>query len=95
MKIKEFFKPTAGKFVWFALLMGGLNYLYISTIFVADAIVLLGLPFGFWPKGSFMRIPGLPNPVIEFSWVNFILDIAFWYVISCGIVVVYHKMRGK
>lgn len=26
-----------------------------------------------------------PPPVVEFSWANFIVDIVFWYLVSCGL----------
>ena len=84
---KTFFKPTIVKVAIFLLLMGGLNYLIISSTRIFDARILVGLPLGFWPIGGFMVAPGMPEPpTIEFSWVNFIIDIIFWYLISCGVV---------
>jgi len=71
--------------------MGGLNYLIISTMHVQDARILVGLPLGFWPIGSFMLLPGKIPPIVEFSWINFIIDIIFWYLISCGIVKLFHR----
>jgi len=96
MDWETFFKPTIERIVIFLMLMGGLNYLIISTTHVIDARVLVGLPLGFWPIGSFMVWPGAPAPpIVEFSWVNFVLDAMFWYLISCAVAVQYHKIRRK
>ncbi len=95
MDIKQFFQPTYGKLLLFLILMGGLNYAYISVIGVTDARVLVGLPYGFWPMGSAMILPGRPSPpTVEFSWINFILDMIFWYLASSVITAVYHYIKG-
>ena len=95
MGCKEFFKPTIGKVILFLILMGGLNYLIISTTYVSDARIVIGSPLGFWPIGSFYLQSGDIPPIVEFSWVNFIIDIIFWYLISCGIVSLYRIIRKK
>jgi len=96
MNWKEFFKPTIVKVVLFLILMGGLNYYIISTSDVLDARELFGSPLGFWPIGSFYVQAGGPTPpVVEFSWTNFIIDIVFWYLVSCVLVAVYHKFKKK
>lgn len=96
MKWKTFFRPTISKIILFLILMGGLNYLIISTTYILDARILVGLPLGFWPIGSFMMWQGAPTPpTVEFSWINFIIDIAFWYLISCVVVALYHEIRKK
>ena len=95
MEWKEFFKPTIGKVIIFFILMGGLNYLIISSIYVSDARILIGLPLGFWPIGSFYLQSGDIPPIVEFSWVNFIIDIIFWYLIACGIIAFYKIIRKK
>jgi hypothetical protein len=96
MDWKTFFKPTIAKIIIFLLLMGGLNYLIISSTYILDARILVGLPLGFWPIGSFMMWPNAPTPpTVEFSWINFIIDIVFWYLVSCGVVALYHTIRKK
>ena len=96
MEIKTFFNPTLTKIIIFLLLMGGLNYLIISSTHVLDARILVGSPLGFWPIGGFMIQTNGPNPpIVEFSWTNFIIDIIFWYLVSCGVVTIYHKIRKK
>ena len=70
--------------------MGGLNYWIISTTYVLDAVSLIGFPLGFWPVGSFyVQIGGPIPPAVEFSWANFIIDIVFWYLVSCILVAWY------
>ncbi|MBI5061213.1 MAG: hypothetical protein HZB67_02770 [Candidatus Aenigmarchaeota archaeon] len=96
MNWKSFFKPTISKIIIFLILMGGLNYVLISGMTVADARILVGSPLGFWPIGSFMAIEGAPAPpTVEFSWVNLIVDIIFWYLVSCGVIALYHKIRYR
>ena len=95
MKLKEFFKPSISKIILFILLMGVLNYIIISSTIVFDARILVGFPLGFWPVGSFMV--WLANtqilPIVEFSWLNFIIDMIFWYIISCGIIELFKKIK--
>ncbi len=90
MDIKGFLRPTLGKVGLFAILMGGLNYLWISGTYVEDTRILVGLPLGFWPVGSFGWIPVESSPTVEFSAMNFGIDIMFWYLISCIILFAYN-----
>ena len=96
MNWKDFFKPTTGKVVLFLILMIVLNYYLISTIVVADAVILVGTPLGFYPVGSMQCLSPSDCPSgPEFSYVNLIIDIVFWYVVSCIIVFIYKKARRK
>ena len=93
MDWKAFFKPTITKIILFLLLMGGLNYWIISSTHILDARILVGIPLGFWPIGSFMARPNSPPPpTVEFSWINFIVDVVFWYLVSCGVITLYQKV---
>ena len=79
----DFLRPTMGKIVLFVILMGALNYYAISSGYRPDIRYLAGWPLGFWPIGfAFIRNP----PPINFSPVNFIIDILFWYVFSASII---------
>lgn len=84
----KFIKPDWKKLLFFALTMGYLNYIWISSIYVCDGRILVGIPLGFYPIGSiyggFLE-PGEPIPIVEFSWINLILDIIFWYLVACAI----------
>ena len=87
---KEFFKPTIANIILFLILIGGLNYLIISNTFIDDATILVGIPLGFYPVGSTYVQYGKPMPTIpNFSVINFIIDIIFWYVISAVIINLY------
>ena len=81
MSWKEFLRPTIGNVVLFLALMGALNYVWISGTHVMDAIILIGLPLGFWPVGSgfyIADIPGVTAPQAPtFSVVNFSIDVVF------------------
>jgi hypothetical protein len=96
MDLKEFFKPTLVKIIIFIILMAGLNYWIISNTHVMDARILVGAPLGFYPIGSFMIWDSTapPPPSVEFSYVNLIIDLIFWYIISC-LLVAWYKSTEK
>ena len=95
MGLKEFFKPTLGKIVLFIILMGLLNFIWIFGQGCLDCKMLVGLPLPFYPVGTGaffdVREP-VPAPV-NFSILNFIINIVFWYILSCLIVLIYNKIR--
>ena len=95
MAFKDFIKPSVWKIIIFIVLMGGINYYLISTMFILDARILVGVPLGFYPIGSFFLYSGQTPPVVEFSYLNFIIDLIFWYLISCLIIFTYTKIRSK
>ncbi len=94
MDWKRFLKPDWRKILLFIITMGGINYWWISGNTILDARELFGLPLGFYPKGSFMsEPPGYPPPpTVEFSWLNFFIDIIFWYLIACIIYYFYDRL---
>ncbi|HVQ01296.1 MAG TPA: hypothetical protein VMT57_07260 [Candidatus Thermoplasmatota archaeon] len=86
MAFKELLKPDWRRIILFACTMGGLNYIWISSVQILDGRALFGLPFGFYPKGSFMIWPNHPAPpTVNFSWGFFLVDILFWYLLACSI----------
>jgi hypothetical protein len=95
MGIKEFIKPTIGKIVLFVLLMVGITFYLIMTNIIYDTMILVGFPLNFYPVGSVRILPdGSPlTQIVEFSYLNFILNLIFWYLISCLIVYTYNKIR--
>jgi len=96
MSWKKFLKPDWRRLILFVITMVGLNYFWISSFDISDGRDLFGLPLGFYPKGSFMMRPGYPTPpVVEFSWVNLVVDILFWYLIACIAFYVYDKVKEK
>ncbi len=93
MEWKNLFRPTIAKIVLLAALMGGINYFLISTTYVLDATMLAGFPLGFWPIGSvYLRLGQTTQGALGFSWLNFMIDIAFWYVISCFVASPFERM---
>src|SRR5512136_442919 len=91
----KFLKPDWRKLFLFALLMGGLNYWWISGSNVLDARVLFGLPLPFYPKGGFNLNFGGTPPTVKFSWLNFIIDIVFWYLVACIVFYSYEIIKNK
>jgi len=95
-RIKEFLMPTFWKIILFLILMVGLNCWIIFSTHILDARILVGLPLPFYPIGSFMIWSNMPPPpIVEFSWINFVIDIIFWYVVSCLIVFIYSKFKSR
>ena len=96
MNFKEFLKPTIAKILLFIILMGGLNYYVISTTHILDGMALIGYPSGFWPTGSvyLKSAESVPAP-LGFSCINFIIDLLFWYLISCLIILAYNKITNS
>ena len=94
MKLKEFFKPSISKIILFILLMGVLNYIIISSTIVFYGKILVGFPLGFWPVEGFILLSNNTIPsIVKFSWLNFIIDMIFWYVISCEIIELFKKIK--
>jgi hypothetical protein len=97
-KFVHFFKPDWRRILFFLLTMGGLNYYWIFGNNVLDARMLFGLPLPFYPKGSFFLDflePGESIPVVEFSRVNFTIDIIFWYLFACVIFSLIDYLKTK
>jgi hypothetical protein len=96
MDWKKLIKPTIGKIILFFILMGGLNILIIMTSRVFDGIILVGLPLGFLPIGTGPLLQyGQVPPVVEFSLVNFVIDIIFWYLVAALLVFGLTKNKQK
>ena len=95
MDWKKCLKPNFWKILFFIILMGGINFWWISGNNAMDASELFGLPLGFYPKGSFMGEPlGYPSPpTVEFSLLHFFIDIIFWYLIACIIYYFYDHLK--
>ncbi|MCX6815981.1 MAG: hypothetical protein NT120_03970 [Candidatus Aenigmarchaeota archaeon] len=96
MNWMDFLKPTKGKIILFLVLVFVLNYFIISFVPVAQTgLVLAGIPLGFWLVGG----SGLGNlkldASVNFSPTNFVVDLIFWYFVSCVIAEMYQKIRKK
>ncbi|MCX6776804.1 MAG: hypothetical protein NTY73_02440 [Candidatus Micrarchaeota archaeon] len=96
MTWKEFLMPDWRKVILFIITTIGVNYYIISTTVILDARILVGLPLGFWPVGSnFIRAGEQIPPSVDFSFTNLIIDVIFWYLLSCIIVWTYDKLKKK
>jgi len=95
MGLKKFLKPKIEKFVFFLILMGGINYISISvTNIPKGGDILAGLPLAFYPlKNAVLDTRGYSH--MSFSFTNFAIDIVFWYVISCVAFFLYTKIISK
>jgi len=97
--LKEFLKPTLGKIILLVIftIMSSLPVFHPITKDMCpmypDAFcteILIGLPMGFYAEGSGgFSGRGFVNLRYEFL----IIDILFWYLISCLIFWVYKKVK--
>ena len=97
MGLKEFLKPDLRKILVFFVPLFVINRWSLTRPVPCDGRLLYGFPLGFYPKGSNMGPPlGYPpNPVVEFSWPNLIIDIVFFYLVACGIFYIYDIIKKK
>jgi hypothetical protein len=90
MNWKEFLKPTIAKIILLIIFMI-ISVLFLGTTRM-DAPSNWGWPFPVYVSGCNFFGGGCVN---EFVWFDLILDIIFWYVISCIIVIAYHVNKKK
>jgi len=99
MTLKQFLKPDWRKIV-ITLALISLSFLYIYEPVVLDAYeAYRGLPLFYWKYfvGTGLLIEGMkpPEPVTEFLYFNLIINLIFWYLVSCLIVWIYDKVKKK
>lgn len=92
MSWKEFFRPTIGKVLLFVLLLI-VSILLSSFIWIGGEWLAVGFPF--WFAQHFYGLT--PNSGSysdwQISYIGSILNIAIWYFVSCGIVILCHKNK--
>jgi len=89
-------KWQASVLVLFALLFA------VTTLFLRSAVCIeggtvIGFPWGFYHQCYGPPIPGdgqAADPA-EFLPLGLVLDLAFWYIISAGFVLVFRRATGK
>ena len=89
MSWKKFFSPTIANVILFLILIA------ISVLFSKNLTYGYGgWPLYFWPIKSF-GVAGFTGfeTAPPFLILNFIIDIIFWYLVSCGIVSLYNKFK--
>jgi hypothetical protein len=105
-RLKEFLRPTRGKIIIVgALLVLGLSFRSVQVIFTHPTS--FDTFFGF-PLPYYMIHEGYIKEDSEWvlgtwsSWTPFpfglfalLVDVIFWYFISCFIIVGYDRVRGK
>jgi len=91
-KIIHFLKPTTGKVVVTIVL---LVLVHVVQILIRAGIVdywVIGVPFHFEQTWG----PCLPEEICySFNWFLLIIDIIFWYLISCFMVFLWNKYKKK
>ena len=89
MNLNEFIKPTIGKIILTITLFIVITYLFQYLIITYDA-TLIGFPSAFYTSSCGFK--GTEN-CESFKIINFILDIAFWYLISCILISLIKKVK--
>jgi hypothetical protein len=87
MSIKQFLKPDVRKIIVFLILL-------IISFFIKSGIALGEL---YW------RVIGFPLPILvqtdglfwSLSYQGIIIDLIFWYIITCLIIWIYEKFKKK
>jgi len=98
MNLKQFVKPNWRNIVLFFILFG--IGIFVSTFFNKCTIngpfgcydTILGLPLDFYVKRGWP-----PNEMgkITFSIMNLIVDVIFWYLLSCLIIWIYNEAKKR
>ncbi len=102
--LKEFVKPSHAKFA--VLLTLFLVSSYASQIFGANPESKnppsIGFPFIYYDVSVLAPQTSMEGPsssVLTLGFVflafAFLLNVAFWYVVSCAVVLLYNKMMKK
>ena len=100
MDWKEFFKPNIPKLIILAVLilvfMVFPAYMCSTKTCILDAQIRVGIPLGFYPVGSAMCWEGKCPEPLNFSWLNFVIDIIFWFILVCFLVAWYkHPQKWR
>jgi len=91
MNWKKFFEPTLGKLIILFTLFSIFNYISsqeIVAMIPPETAKVYGFPL------KFITIGG-PELGTNISWVGFLINVIFWYLVSCPIIWVYSKMKKK
>ena len=93
MDWKEFFKPTKGKIILFVILFVVIILISVKLNFVIykPGERGVGLPLIL----SYNKISELGEGYWDFSFLNFTIDIIFWYLTSCLFVFLFRKIKNR
>jgi len=95
MNFKKFLKPDWRKIVVF-LILSIISSFYTTPYF--KVFGSYGLPltyFTYVPESSFCDLEPCPKQGFNVFYQNLLIDIIFWYILSCLIVWIYDKVKKK
>ncbi len=98
MKWKQFLKPDWRKIVIFVVLSVIFLYLFNNAVTIGELyypVKGFPVPYYYSRSGGMLSSGVLVDYIPSFNLLNFILNITFWYLISCLIVWVYDKVKKK
>lgn len=87
-------KPRPAALLIGAVLMGAVNLFVIWTEEIFDGQIHVGVPFGFFPKGTLL-FPLAVAPPLKFSVVGFVLDLVFWYAVAACLTGLYDRWKRR
>lgn len=94
MNLKEFFKLTKRKIIFTIVLFGFSIMVSFFLIYFEIYLLELGIPLTFYYLPIDLPLDvDLSNNVSNFSYLNFLIDIIFWHIISCSIIFVFQKRK--
>lgn len=95
MDWRRFFRPTIGKMILFIALAAATSITPNILTRGADIGLNYGFPFGFYGYGGGPPLmKGMEAPYYV-SIPNAILDVAFWYLVSCVLIWLFYAITGK
>ena len=86
---KDFLKPTIWKIILFLVFSISLFINWSDCLNCPDSFEYTGLPLPVFISGGFV---GYLNKLMP---SNLIIDLAFWYLLSCLIFWLYNKVKKK
>jgi len=104
MNAKEFFRPTVGKVLLFAVLLAIFSVAFPRNVCIEGSPVVIAFPYTFsdtvfgFPYTFYSQCYSLSGDVLipdppQFEPIQFIVDIIFWYIIAAIIIFAYQKSR--
>lgn len=94
MKIKEsFFKPTKLEVGIFVVLLILSSVTYSTNNAFGCSSDVIGFPYEFYFSG-FSGVE-CPNPTQSYNFMNLIVNIVFWYIVSGFIIIAFKRLKAN
>ena len=98
MTLKQSLKPDWRKIVIFVVLSVIFLYLFNNAVTIGELyypVKGFPLPYYYNRSGGMLSSGVLVDYIPNFNLLNFILDLIFWYLLSCLVIWIYDKFRKR